>query len=97
MGWQTYTVRGQTVNVLGLEAINVLCYISNLICILKYFENVKKIFLALSMSAQSCLTLCNPIDCSRQGFSVHRIFQARLLDRVAISYSRRSSRPRDRT
>ena len=47
--------------------------------------------------AQSCLTLCDPKDCSLPSFSVHRIFQARVLDRVAISFSRGSSRPRDRT
>ena len=47
--------------------------------------------------AQSCLTLCNPMDCSPPGSSVHGIFQARTLEWVAISFSRRSSRPRDWT
>ena len=47
--------------------------------------------------AQSCLTLCNPMDCSMPASSVHGIFQARLLEWVAISFSRGSSRPRDRT
>ena len=37
---------------------------------------------------QSCLTLCNPMDCSPPGFSVHGIFQARILEQVAISSSR---------
>ena len=46
--------------------------------------------------AQSCPTLCGPMDCSPPGSSVHGIFQARILERVAISFSRRSSRPRDR-
>ena len=41
--------------------------------------------------AQSCLTLCNPMDCSLQGSSVHRIFQARTLEWVVISFSRGSS------
>jgi len=41
--------------------------------------------------AQSCLTLCNPIDCSPPVSSVHWIFQARILEWVALSYSRRSS------
>ena len=45
------------------------------------------------MSAQSCLTLCDPLDCSPPGFSVHGISQARLLEWVAISFSRRSSQP----
>ena len=44
--------------------------------------------------AQSCPTLCNPIDCSLPGSSVHGIFQARMLEWVAISFSRGSSQPR---
>ena len=47
--------------------------------------------------AQSCPTLCNPMDCSLTGSSVHGIFQARVLERVAISFSTGSSQPRDRT
>ena len=47
--------------------------------------------------AQSCLTLCDPTDCSLLGSSVHGIFQARILECVAISYSRGSSQPRDPT
>ena len=46
---------------------------------------------------QSCPTLCNPMDCSPPGSSVHEIFQARILEWVAISFSRGSSQPRDRT
>ena len=49
------------------------------------------------MCAQSCPTLCNPLDCSRPGSSVHGIFQARILEWGAIFFSRRSSPPRDRT
>ena len=41
--------------------------------------------------AQSCPTLCDPMDRSLPGFSVHGIFQARILDWVAISFSRGSS------
>ena len=44
---------------------------------------------------QSCPTLCNPIDCSPPGSSVHGILQARILERVTISSSRGSSRPED--
>ena len=47
--------------------------------------------------AQLCLTLCDPMDCSLPGSPVHGIFQARVLERVAISFSRRSSWPRDGT
>ena len=45
--------------------------------------------------AQSCPTLCDPMAYSLPGSSVHGIFQARVLEWVAISFSRRSSRPRD--
>ena len=47
--------------------------------------------------AQSCPTLCDPMDYGLPGFSVHGIFQARILEWVAISFSRGSSQPRDRT
>jgi len=46
---------------------------------------------------QSCPTLCNPMDCSLPGSSIHGIFHVRILESVAISSSRRSSRPRDWT
>ena len=46
---------------------------------------------------QSCLTLCDPMDCSPPGFSIHGIFQALVLEWVAISFSRGSSQPRDWT
>ena len=42
----------------------------------------------LSEVTQLCSTLCDPIDCSLRGFSVHGIFQARVLEWVAISFSR---------
>ena len=45
---------------------------------------------------QSCLTLCDPIHCSLPGSSIHGIFQARILEWVAISFSRGSSPPMDR-
>ena len=51
----------------------------------------------LCMCAQSCPTPCNPMDCSPPGSSVQGIFQARILQWVAISFSRRSSQPRDQT
>ena len=58
----------------------------------------------LQMSSQyrcvqslSRVQLCNPMDCNSSGSSVHRTFQAKVLDRVAISYSKRSSWSRDWT
>ena len=47
--------------------------------------------------AQSCPTLCNLVDCSLPGSSLHGILQARVLEWVAISFSKGSSRPRDWT
>ena len=46
---------------------------------------------------QSYVTLCDPMDCSLPGSSIHGIFQTRVLEWVAISFSRGSSRPRDQT
>ena len=42
----------------------------------------------VGMCAQLCLTLCNSVDCSQPGTSVHSIFQARILEWVSISYSK---------
>ena len=47
--------------------------------------------------AQSCLTLCDTVDCSLLGSSVHGIFQAIVLEWIAISFSRGSSQPRAQT
>ena len=47
--------------------------------------------------AQSCLTLCHPMDCSPPGSSVHGILQARVLEWVTFSFSSGSSQPRDQT
>ena len=43
--------------------------------------------------AQFCLTLCNPMSCNMPGSCVHGISQARILEWVAVSFSRGSSRP----
>ena len=48
----------------------------------------------LCLVAQLCQTICDPLDYSPPGSSVHGIFQARILEWVAISYSRESSWPR---
>ena len=50
-----------------------------------------------SVSSPSCLTFCDPMDCSQPGSSVHGILQARILERVAIPFSRGSFQPRDQT
>ena len=48
------------------------------------------------MHAQSCLALCDPMDCNPPGSSVHGILQARILEWVAMPSSRGSSQPKDR-
>ena len=48
-------------------------------------------------SLQSCPTFCDPMDCSPPGSCVHWILQARILDWVAMLFSRGSSQPRDQT
>ena len=52
---------------------------------------------SVSVSCSVVPTVCDPLDCSPRGSSVHGIFHARILEWVAISSSRGSSRPRDRT
>ena len=52
---------------------------------------------AAAKSLQSCLTRCDPMDCSLPGSFVHGILQARILEWVNISFSRGSSLPRNRT
>ena len=71
-------------------------------CHCHFSKNPNKKFKNLCMHAvcsvpQSCLILCNPIDYKLPGSSVHGIFQTRILEWVAISFSRKSSQPRDQT
>ena len=51
----------------------------------------------MKVKSLSRVRLCDPMDCSLPGSSVHGIFQAIVLEWVAISFSRGSSRPRDQT
>ena len=61
-----------------------------------YINNhLKCLSVQFSSVTQSCPTLCDPVDCSPPGSSVHGILQAGLLEWVAISFSGGSSRPRD--
>ena len=67
---------------------------SNATCF-NLFEPVLPFFLCvLTKSLQSCSVLCDPVDCSPPGSSIHVILQARILEWAAISSSRGSSRPR---
>ena len=79
------------------------------ICIVLYFQRMrcflckKQVILCLSVCvcvcvhAQLCPILCDSMDCSPLGSSVHGMFQARILEWVAICYSRGSFQPRDQT
>ena len=67
------------------------CYFSS-----NFYQMQQKSFcIHICARAQSCLTLCDSTNSSPPGFSVHEIFQARILQWVAISFPRGSSRPRD--
>ena len=59
-------------------------------------ENKASLLCVHVLVAQLCLTLCDPVDCSLLGSSVYEISQARILEWVAIPFSRGSSWPRDR-
>ena len=54
-----------------------------------------EILLSKKKVKKACPILCNLIDCSLPGSTVHGIFQTRILERIAISFSRKSSWPRD--
>ena len=54
---------------------------------LQELEQSKEFLDNESEVAQSCPTLCNPMDCSLPGSTIHGIFQARILEWVAISFS----------
>ena len=65
--------------------------------VLRWLMFVKGIAVGGGLVAQLCPTFCDPIDCSLPGSSAHGIFQARLLEWVAIYFSRGSFWPRDWT
>ena len=60
----------------------------------RYSWREKFVIRKMCTCAQSCPTLWDPVDCSPLGSSTHGIFQALILERVAISSSRGSSQPR---
>ena len=57
-------------------------------CCPPHRQGLPSTLIAVCVHARSCLTLCDPMDCSPPGSSAHRIFQTRILEWVAISYSR---------
>ena len=66
-------------------------------CNCTWTEGREEIALPACVHAQSCPSLCDPMNCSLPGSSARGVFQARILEWVAISSSRGSSQPRDRT
>ena len=98
---------GQTAKVLTKKKV-----LKNTCTIIPIFEHscvliwklVQLIFTATTGSSvaavlvsQSCPTLCDPMNCSPPGSSIHGILQARILEWIAIPFSRGSSWPRDQT
>ena len=75
-----------------LAATYLSCSYNQILLKVKYVYIVPFLCQMVCSITQSCLTLCNSMDCSPPGSSVHGIFQARILERVAISCSRGSSR-----
>ena len=63
----------------------------------KISENMHYMLEVKVFVTQSCPTLCNPVDCGPPDSSVHRIFQARIMEWVAILFCRGSSQSRDQT
>ena len=68
---------------------------SHFLCPYMYNMNQWRDSVCCCLVAKSCPTLCDPMDCSPPGLSVHGIFQARILGWVVFSFSRGSSQPRD--
>ena len=81
----------------GREWIHVHAWLSPFAVHLKLSQIVNQLCAVLCLAAQPCLTLCDPMDYSLPDCSIHGIFQARILEWIAISFSKRSSQPRDWT
>ena len=62
-----------------------------------FLDHSNQILYVIAKSLQSYLPLCDPMDYSLPGFSVHGILQVRILEWVTMRSSRESSQPRDRT
>ena len=69
------------------------CFLISLSVIFRYPSEP----VCVCLLTQSCPTLCNTMDYTSPGFSVYEIFQARMLEWVAIAFSRGSFQPRDQT
>ena len=93
----TYSISIPPVQGIALDVI-VSLVSSNIRKVLSLFLSVVILMFlknTMSMKSLSCVRLCDPVDCSLPGSSIHGIFQARILEWVAILFSRGSSQPRD--
>ena len=88
--WTTFTCLEWRSSSLEWRASCPNIFTKNMLCVRHCSRHCAKSF-------QLCLTICNPMDCSLPGCSVHGILQARILEWVAMPSSRGSSRPRDWT
>ena len=70
-------------------------WLSGLTSLVSFFSSVK--WVVCCLVTKTCPTLCDSVDYSPSGSSVHGIFQARIPKWVAFSFSRGSSQPRDQT
>ena len=86
---QQLELKQQTGSKLGKE------YVKAVYCHPAYLPYMQSESESESEVAQLCLTLCDPMDGNLSGSVVHGIFQARILEWAAISFSRGSSQPRD--
>ena len=78
--------------------INNLRYADDTTLMAESKEELKSFLMKVKvLVAQSCLTICDPMDYSLPGFSAHGILQERILEWVAIPFFRGSSQPRDLT
>ena len=72
-------------------------HMNNFSCLPSFLQNKYLSVCAHAKLLQSCLTICDLMDCSLPGSSVHEILQARVLEWVSLPFSRGSSQPRDQT
>ena len=70
----------------NMGAKTIIPYMDKEICVSMCQETERRVLVA-----QSCLTVCDPMDCSPPGSSVHGIVQVRILERVVIPFSRATS------
>ena len=91
--WKTWTILSQML----AECFFICCLSSMMMMMMTMMMMMCVCMCVCVLAAQLCLTLCEPMNCSLPGSSVHGILQARTLEWIAIPFFRGSSPPRDRT